>query len=367
MDQVRNISVDIKTEDVHDLLYFIISMYEDNDVHIQGTSSKSDLLGGFIDRWINRIAEELTFNKILLKDKDYKVISDFFVYKNNVSKNASDVLGLEHGNKIVKFTEFVEDRWEHIDGTPFIEVKAFRKTQQLSSVRIPQWEENHYYVFVETDLKSNYLKSFFSNDFFDNQIHKSLLMNEIFITDKDNPNIKMVEEISPFEGVLGSLNLIGIFTGKQLKEYSTLFKAKESPLYISSIEQLENFSTIRSLLETPILFTDLSYWGKFIGYKNGFLKYEKALNLKINNIDSFKILKENKGSLYVQCEEDCEINNYKLKKNGYYKINITKFDRSSSWDELIGYKENFRQISDSTEELLNLMDKLIKESNEIGE
>lgn len=363
MKQMRNKNVDITMNDIHELLYFIISIYEDNEVHIQGTSLKSDLLGGFIDRWINKVAEELTFNKILLKEKDYKVISDFFVYNSNVAKNASDVLGLEKDNKIIKFTEFVENRWEHIENTPFIEVKAFRKSQQLSSVRIPQWDKNRYYVFVETDFKNNYLKSFFRKDFFDSAIHKNLLMSETFIAEKDNPNIKMVKEISPFAGILGSLNLIGVFTGNQLKEYSTLFKAKESPIYISNIEKIENFFNIRSLLKNPLSFKELKFWGNFISYENEFLRYEKAVNLKIINLKKIKIFKENKGSIYIYCEEDCTINNYSLKKNFYYKITVSIFQRSSGWDELIGYKENFRQAKDSTLTLLKQFDKLIVKNN----
>ena len=62
-------SIEITKEDLYPLLYFIVEMYQAETSHRQGTSSKSDFIGGFIDRWINKLPENLIFNKLILLNK----------------------------------------------------------------------------------------------------------------------------------------------------------------------------------------------------------------------------------------------------------------------------------------------------------
>lgn len=72
-----NKSIQVSKSYILPLMYFIISKFQDENVHMQGISSKSDLIGGYIDRWINKLPENLIFNKFLLKDKSYSVINDY--------------------------------------------------------------------------------------------------------------------------------------------------------------------------------------------------------------------------------------------------------------------------------------------------
>lgn len=63
-----------------------------------------------IDRWINKIIEPLLLNRIFLKDKPYKTVTDYFIYNSNIAKNAPDILGIRDSKKIIKFTEFDKDK-----------------------------------------------------------------------------------------------------------------------------------------------------------------------------------------------------------------------------------------------------------------
>ena len=123
------------------------------------------MLGGYIDRWINKIPENLLFNNLLLKDKNYKVINDYFIYGAKSDKNAPDILGLKANGNILKFAEFFDNTWVPVEGMPYIEVKSFRQNQKLVSVRETQLKDDNYYVFVESDFKPDYLISMFDDSF----------------------------------------------------------------------------------------------------------------------------------------------------------------------------------------------------------
>ena len=74
-------NIEVGIQDLKMITYFIFMKYKYDTSHRQGTSSKSDLIGGFMDRWVNRISEFVIFNNFL-KGKGYRIASDYFLYDN---------------------------------------------------------------------------------------------------------------------------------------------------------------------------------------------------------------------------------------------------------------------------------------------
>ena len=71
--------IDITKDELLKIIYFILMKYESDPLHMQGTSSKRDLLGGFIERWMNKLAETAVFDH-LLNDSPYEAVSDYLMY-----------------------------------------------------------------------------------------------------------------------------------------------------------------------------------------------------------------------------------------------------------------------------------------------
>ena len=124
--------------------YWIVSKFNLDNFHQQQNSSRSDLIGGFFDRWINKTPESLIFNK-LLENKSYTAVNDYFFYTDNSSKNAPDIIGLNYDDKYYKFAVFNDGEWEIIDNTPFIEMKTFRESQNLITIPETQFDKNHFW------------------------------------------------------------------------------------------------------------------------------------------------------------------------------------------------------------------------------
>src|SRR5699024_3906381 len=178
-----NREITITRDDLLPLMYFIVSIYQQGKTHRQGISAKSDLIGGYIDRWINKLPENIIFNKILCADKNYKVINDYFIYGTELKsdKNAPDILGLKTKNGIIKFAEFEDNTWNNCGGMPHIEVKTSKTNQKLVAVRETQLYDSNYYVFVESNFANDYLLSFFVEDYFNDEVLKSINMDTSFI------------------------------------------------------------------------------------------------------------------------------------------------------------------------------------------
>jgi hypothetical protein len=51
--------VEFKFDDLKKLVYWIICKFKEDEFHHQASSVKSDLIGGFFDRWFNRAPEFL--------------------------------------------------------------------------------------------------------------------------------------------------------------------------------------------------------------------------------------------------------------------------------------------------------------------
>ena len=142
-----NIKVELTKEFLKRNVYWIICKYELDEFRREQSSSKRALLGGFIDRWMNKSPEFLIFDEIL-KEKNYSAINDMFLYNKGESKNAPDILGLidDDGNQY-PFAQFKDTRWEVVEGMPFIEMKTFREDQSLVTIPYTQFDDNHYLCY----------------------------------------------------------------------------------------------------------------------------------------------------------------------------------------------------------------------------
>ena len=111
--------LEIKQQDTIPYVYFVSSMAQQSKSGMFGSlSSKSDLVGGIFDRWINIIPESVSFNryfipkakKLINTNKSVEVISDFFMYKPNKVGIAPDVFGIKVDNKTLPFVKYDDTR-----------------------------------------------------------------------------------------------------------------------------------------------------------------------------------------------------------------------------------------------------------------
>ena len=354
-----NRDIKVTKQDLMQMVYFIMSKFEFDVYHMQGTSSKSDLLGGFIDRWINRIPEVLVFNKLLLENKDYKIINDFFIYGNDSDKNAPDVIGLSLDNKkIIKFAEFYDTTWKGMLDMPWIEVKTFKKNQKMFTVRDTQMEDEHYYVMAESDIEQNYLKILFDEIVFDDKFYANILMNNTFIQSNVSNSLQQPQKVEKFnKDIIGTIKLLGIYKGKDIKKISNLCPPQTKPYYFDGIELKEG--KIRGL-NILALHEDSAPYGDWEINKE-VLAEDNYINTYGQNLDNIQILKKNKSSWYIETTGFCELNGEELMPNNKYKLIFKLFDRNSNWNEYITLKSTLDNKDDRTDELIEIFDRIVEE------
>lgn len=340
--------VGIEKEEIIRFVYFGVSLFQQENFHRQGTSSKSDYIGGYLDRWINRVPESLVLNKLILPEKDFEVVPDFFIYNARAEKNAPDVLGIKLGDRVLPFVEFDERTWVPKKGMPYIEVKSFRKNQKLVTVRETQLEDDRYYVFVEIDLNPDYLVCLFEKEFFDPQIVEFLKMDDCFI--KSNPE-RIIYQPPPVKvpekEILGSLSLITVVKGSDLKKISTRCREKEGVFYVKDIEKKDQVR--QQNMEAP--FEEIFPQNQFNGTFGSEYNEKKMLPMACSQPQNIDIVKINKGSFYIKTKGKCRIFDFELSEGNYYKVEIAEFERSSDWVEYVALKNQFSSLNDRTKEL----------------
>lgn len=246
-----------------------ITKFKNDSHHQQQNSSRQDLLGGFLDRWLNRVPEFLIFralldetNKKLSDEKKYTLstINDNFFYNQESAKNAPDIIGLVkqyyNGKKeYYGFATFNNNQWDFKEqlNAPFIEMKTFRKSQKLVTIPKTQFNLNHYYAIVSSNIYDDYLIYLFDEDIFNNNFqfesdNKFIVQNNAKIL--DSPDILIKNFVSDYklnlskQDTIGSYKLLGIYDGRTIEDYSILAKLSknkpEKPRYLSLIEEVED-------------------------------------------------------------------------------------------------------------------------------
>jgi hypothetical protein len=342
-------TIEFTFDDLIKIAYFTLCKFKQDSLHMQGTSAKRDLFGGFLDRWVNRAPEFVMFNAILRdKKKQYFVISDFFLYDDNSIKNAPDVFGLSDGKRIVHFYRFNNGEWERQEKAPHVEVKTLRTSQYLSGVRDPQLDNEHYYAIIESEFELDYMTILFKDEFFDEKHNREIQMDSTFIISDDKKQLitpPTATELRPPRNA-GKFSLLGVYKGDEIRRLSTLCTVGINPYYLKS------FNKSDAKLHGCI---DIISPGQLI-YKYKYDEEIEYIPFYIESKDQIRVMKKNKGSMYIESSCDFKLNGQTC-TNGRWKLEFAQFDRSSGWDEWICSKELLRLVgNDKTEELLSLFD-----------
>lgn len=371
MDKKNFLTVDVSIETLKKYcLWSIIKFFKD-DYHIQNSSSRNDLLGGFMDRWINRIPESLIFQE-LLKSEEFDVVNDDFFYIDESAKNAPDVIGLVRYNTNNKHSEFKSlnddekmrfyqfytfdiNQWSKFDDdAPFIEMKTTRNSQMLATIAKRQENiDENYFVLVESNINDYYLLYLLDKKIFkehiDFNINNSFFKNDLDIIEL--PNLAINNEINrlvqnriiSFDDEIkyvGDYKLCGIFKGSTIKDYSSEVGLEDdkpiSPRYLKSIDEIYDDNEL------------FDYSFDFDYYSDEF----KSIPIFIDVLDNSSIFVENidnngnvfDDELIVSVEGEMIL--YDLNRNcidrfpsGFYKLkfdsfisNLYKIYYFNSWD-----------------------------------
>ena len=351
--------IKVMPEDIRPLIYFIVSMFRKENTHRSGMSAQDNYIGAYIERWVNKIPENLLFNKGLLVNKEFKVINDYFIYGPKTDKNAPDILGLKSKSKIIKFAIFNNTTWVLQSGMPYIEVKTFKENQKLVCVREAQLKDENYYVFVESNFEPDYLISMFEDTFFDDKYLNTLKMDESFILSNEDDLITQVEPLkNSINDPIGTIDLITVIKGKDFRARTKKCEEKENVCYIKKIEERNN--VIRPNYSG--LFGDLfprQGTTDTYGYNSNWNK-KQIIPIVCSNANKIMVKKVNKNSIIVETTGECFIYDRKLEANKIYSIEIAEFERSAGVPEYVGLKNQFVGNSGTTDELVNKLDELYK-------
>lgn len=373
-----NSEIKIKKEDILNRLYFIINLIQlqKKDTMQGALTSKSDSMGGILDRFINTISDDIVCNRYLIKKtdntgKDVKFISDFYLYKpsKNIAGIAPDVFGISINNKDIPFVEF-ENKWKPVEGMPQIEIKTFKAKDQMVSLRNQQYD-NEYLIMCDLKLRIDYLVPFLDKDLFSAEILQNLYMNDaIFIKRDDKKRINRPKEIDFSNNEIGSINVMTITTGKEFMTNSTECGPGISPRRIKEIKarkgkvnntenilfkHLSDYSNVNS---KNGLMTFNTEWYKATGINNQTTSY---LDFYCKDADDILIVKINKSSIVVcTSSHDCILNNFKLETGKYYTIIFETLDRSGTTNpEYFMQKECVCHLKNLEEELIWKLNKII--------
>lgn len=338
----NKLKVEFTRNDLKKLSYWISLKFQEDSFH-KLLGNKHDLLGGFLDRWINKAPEFLIFNK-LLENKNYHVITDNLLYDSDSEKNSPDIIGLESKNNLIQFACFVDGSWKFDNGMPFIEVKTFRENQKLITIPCSQFDEEKFYVIVESHVSENYLLSLFDDDFFDMDIFNSLQINPSFIISDKNNNLIYPKPLSKLDDV-GFYKLLGIYRGKDLLPFAKQISYGMKPRYLKDIVLSEcKRRNCNKELFSGIYCPDIN---------------DLFIPISIDTLNSrIFLLNKYKSYLGIMVKGKVKINEWVL-TDGYYKLIFNRFEKTSDRRELFLSKGSIPLLAkDSTKELLSTFDYL---------
>ena len=371
-------SYKISKDDIKNRIYFIARMSQGiKSGTMQGAlTSKSDFIGGIFDRFINTLSDTLVFNKIILKNdafkkfKNIEVIEDFYYYKptQNGAGIAPDIFGIMANDKVYPFVEF-NDTWNPISKMPQIEVKTFKAKDQMVSLRNQNYD-NKILVFVDLNLRIDYLIPFLDEKYLNSSISKKIQMDDSIFIKKDTKHL--ISKVTPIDYTnkdIGELKLISIFHAKDFMDVATLCNAGESVCRVKEVlmrktniknnvlhDKLSDFCKKSSKLNSLFEFNDKWYQKLKIN------KNTKCLDFSSDNINDIEICQYNKGSIVItSSNKDCTFNDHRIEKGKQYTIKLDTLDRSGSkGSEYFMQKSCAYKIKSSEKSLINDFLKIIK-------
>lgn len=347
--------IEITTEDFLPYLKWCLLKFQNDPSSRRGTGGIEYKIGGFLDRFSNQCINWILFNH-LLKNKDFKIDPDYFLYAKTSAKKCADIIGLcaKNGKKI-PLSYFNKTKWEHVEGAPFIELKTLRRDQKIAHLGMTQYNDNNYYAYVESHFDELYLFKLIQG--FDSQSH-DITMSSVYIKD-NSENILLSPEIIPPEKI-ATIRLLGIYKGKDLKEHNLEFPQGKKPRYVSEIKKI-NENEMKIPKEKQIL-ESISTQRFIYDPKNECNNEWLPIYTDGKSIDLIyhKTKEKTKGHMFIRVNRNTFLNEYAL-DSGLYRIIFKVFDRSGKETELFNHKsiydsKNHRNDShpkDCTNELIS--------------
>lgn len=348
-DEVR-----IQVKDFLPMLYWCFIKYQIDPASRQGVGGREDKIGSFIDRFSNQCVNWLIFNHIL-SSYSLSVDPDFFFYNEKSAKKCADILGVRKQGNLYPFTVFDKTEWSHIDGMPFIEIKSLRKDQNLASLGTPQYDNNHYYCYVETDFDEFYLLKVFEDTIFKS---KNLMNMDPLYIKNNSKNIILNNQSLSKPKDIGSMRLINVIKGDEIKKHFLECPDQFKPYYLNDVIS-HNQKLHSKMNDYPIKIID----GKIDFDTDTRLKH---IQFYISNDDVKEIHNKKqrpKSSMLIKCDKQFNIN-HKIFKPGTYRLEFKEFDRKRKETEYCNYKdalkyqENDKNFPKSS--VKELIEKIIK-------
>ncbi|MDE5654291.1 MAG: hypothetical protein K2I46_01620, partial [Clostridia bacterium] len=304
--------LNVYQEDVLPYVYFVSSMAQQSQSGMFGAlSSKSDMIGGIFDRWINIIPESITFNKYYLikakecanVDKSVVVFSDFFMYNPKKVGIAPDLIGIKIDDNIVPFVKYDDTNdngyWVAQANCPQIEVKSFfGKNKYMVSLRDQNYQ-NKYLVMVTADISVDYLLSFFNGALFsDDTIHK-LDMPDDFIVSNTKNLLSQTKSVSFGDCELGVINILVTTTANDFMSCANKLNKGDIPRFFKNVEtrntniQEHKYQINESLsnycqIQPSGLYRFNERWKELFSNPK-----ELTLDIRIDDPSNLKIIKKN--------------------------------------------------------------------------
>ncbi len=372
--------LEIKQQDIIPYVYFVSSMAQQSKSGMFGSlSSKSDLVGGIFDRWINIIPESIVFNQYFLPEavkklnmnKKVRVFSDFYMYDPKVVGIAPDVIGLQIENKIVPFVKYDDTKedtkfWVPQTECPQIEVKSFFGKKYMVSLRDQHYGDK-FLVMVGANIDVDYLLSFFDKNIFtENEISKLTMPND-FIESDNKGLISKTKQVEFNRCSLGSLELLCVTKASQFRNMALKLNAGEIPRYFVDVTQRKvkvkesNYSP-NSLLSD---YCDKQESGLYRFNDNWYSLFttpkEKTLDIEIGGPNALRVIKKTTNSITVLAESDTFVNDYNLQKGNQYNINFGTFG-SIAGEEYFINKGLLKYLPNMESNLIESLSQIIRKN-----
>ena len=332
-------------DDIIERIYFITKLVQNQKgTTMQGAlTSKSDSMGGIFDRFINTLSDSLVFDKIILPEikteKKVSVINDYYYYKptQEIAGIAPDIFGINVDGKQIPFTKF-NNKWEPVDGMPQIEIKTFKAKDQMISLR-NQGYDNEYLVFVDLNLRIDYLVPFLDSNILNKGIAQKMQMDDsIFIVDDRDSNISKVTPIDYSSDNIGTLKLISVTNATDFMQQATLCEGNISVRRMKEIK-VRKVNIVSNLLHDKLsLYANKSprvnklyEFNELWKDKTGVGNNVAILDFSADKIDKIEICKYNSNGIVITAlEQGCSFNDMPLEVGKQYSISFETLDRSGN-------------------------------------
>ena len=134
---------------------------------------------------------------------------------------------------------------------------------------------------------------------------------------------------------------MGVYKGIDLKEHNLEFPMGKNPRYIASVEKINEEDTINfNKFQSTKIKDDRFIYDPLEERLNEWL----PIYTKSNSIKMIHKERKTKGYLFIEVEESCFLNEYKLEK-GFYRINFKVLDRSGKETEIFNHKSVYDKVN----------------------